>query len=49
MLSHMFNGQADNGLCVNNTTMVLSLPPCIAGQAAANGAPDEFPALSADG
>ena len=29
---------ADNGLCVNNTTMALSLPPCNAGQSGANGA-----------
>jgi len=29
---------ADNGLCVNNATMVLSLAPCVAGQSGANGA-----------
>src|SRR6267142_645991 len=29
---------ADNGLCVNNTTMALSLPPCNAGQSGANSA-----------
>ena len=29
---------ADNGLCVNNQTMALSLPPCAAGQFAANTA-----------
>ena len=29
---------ADNGLCVNNTTMVVALPPCNAGQFVANTA-----------
>ena len=29
---------ADNGLCVNNTTMVVALPPCGAGQLVANTA-----------
>src|SRR5258706_10125935 len=29
---------AENGLCVNNATLALSLPPCTAGQSAANGA-----------
>jgi adenosine deaminase len=29
---------AENGLCVNNTTMALSLPPCNPGQSAANSA-----------
>jgi adenosine deaminase len=29
---------ADSGLCVNNTTMVAALPPCTAGQVAANTA-----------